>query len=122
LFTGTPFESIIGVPASDNTDRALAAAMNGAWVQFAKTGSPNGKGLPDWPALNPKQPEYLEYGDNIKVGRQLRNNQMAFYTEYYDRLRLEKERANRPATQMDLLGYILPENERTGGRAAPPSH
>ena len=30
-------------------DQSLSRAMAGAWVQFAKTGNPNGAGLPQWP-------------------------------------------------------------------------
>lgn len=108
LFVGTPFESVIRVLTSDDTDRMLVGAMNGAWVQFVKTGNPNGKGLPKWPALNRKHPEYMEYGDRAQIRRQLRDEQMAIYTKCYDRLRSTKEGLNRPATQMELLGYILP--------------
>ena len=32
-------------------DRKLSQAMSGAWVAFAKTGSPNGPGLAHWPAF-----------------------------------------------------------------------
>jgi para-nitrobenzyl esterase len=31
-------------------DTAMAKTVNGYWVNFAKTGDPNGKGLPRWPA------------------------------------------------------------------------
>jgi carboxylesterase type B len=30
---------------------ALASKMSQAWVNFARTGNPNGKGLPNWPAF-----------------------------------------------------------------------
>lgn len=33
----------------------LADKMSGAWINFAKTGNPNAKGLPQWPAYTPAQ-------------------------------------------------------------------
>lgn len=35
-------------------DRALARLMSAYWANFAKTGDPNGPGLPQWPAYNGK--------------------------------------------------------------------
>jgi para-nitrobenzyl esterase len=34
-------------------DRATSAVMQGYFAQFIKTGDPNGKGLPHWPAVRP---------------------------------------------------------------------
>ena len=33
---------------------ALADKMSGAWIAFARTGNPNAKGLPQWPAYTPQ--------------------------------------------------------------------
>ncbi|HEX5420242.1 MAG TPA: carboxylesterase family protein [Gammaproteobacteria bacterium] len=38
-------------PAPGPQDEALSKLMIGYWTNFAKTGNPNGKGLPAWPAF-----------------------------------------------------------------------
>jgi para-nitrobenzyl esterase len=48
-------------------DRNLAAAMSSYWVNFAKSGNPNGGGLPLWPAFT-NTGEVQSLGDPITVG------------------------------------------------------
>ena len=43
-------------------DRALSDLMASIWTQFAKTGNPNGEGLPQWPAYTRENEAYLELG------------------------------------------------------------
>lgn len=43
-------------------DRAMANLIQQQWIQFAKTGTPNGKGLPNWPTYTVKNPITLVYG------------------------------------------------------------
>jgi para-nitrobenzyl esterase len=45
---GTLEQSLPKVPW-DTSDRALSDAMTTYWSNFARTGDPNGKGLPKWP-------------------------------------------------------------------------
>lgn len=42
-------------------DREVARMMNTYWANFAKTGNPNGSGLPEWPLYNPQSNEIIEF-------------------------------------------------------------
>ena len=44
-------------------DQALAEQMQQYWTNFAKTGDPNGAGLPAWPRFDAAQPEVMQLGD-----------------------------------------------------------
>jgi len=57
--------------AFDDRDRELARTMRRTWVRFARTGDPNGKGLPVWPAFDEKTEPYLEFGDRVAAGQGL---------------------------------------------------
>lgn len=51
-------------------DKEVARMMNSYWVNFAKTGNPNGPGLPKWPAYSPKTNELLDVQrDGKPVGK-----------------------------------------------------
>jgi para-nitrobenzyl esterase len=48
-------------------DDGLAAAMESYWTNFAKTGDPNGAGLPKWGAFTGASEEYVEFGNDGRV-------------------------------------------------------
>jgi len=45
-------------------DYALAATIESYWTNFAKTGDPNGGGLPPWPLYRPAADRYMEFGND----------------------------------------------------------
>jgi para-nitrobenzyl esterase len=66
------FDNLGARPGSTITpeDKEVARIMNAYWVNFAKTGNPNGKGLPSWPIYSTKTNELLEVQpDGKPVGK-----------------------------------------------------
>jgi para-nitrobenzyl esterase len=63
-----------GISSPDEKRRELAKMISGYWVQFAKTGNPNRKGLPVWPAYDLESDQHLEFGETVHVGTGLRKD------------------------------------------------
>ncbi|MHA4739845.1 carboxylesterase/lipase family protein [Dyadobacter sp. MSC1_007] len=49
------------------TDDKLATTMSNYWVNFVKTGDPNGKGLPVWPIYDTNAPKIMLLGDQSEA-------------------------------------------------------
>jgi para-nitrobenzyl esterase len=58
-------------------DHQLSDMMSSMWTQFAKTGTPNGLGLPQWQAYSSDTEVYMELGVNTGMHSKLRMGQMA---------------------------------------------
>ncbi len=46
-------------------DKKIAGIMSSYWVNFIKTGNPNGEGLPEWPAFKALTEETMELGNKM---------------------------------------------------------
>ena len=57
----------------------MAETMSNYWVNFAKTGNPNGDGLPEWTAYTIDSECYMELGDEPSPGQNLRTEQLDFH-------------------------------------------
>lgn len=72
----------------DETDKKISETMMNAWVNFARTGNPNGKGVPKWPAFTPKKETLMVFGDKIETKDKVYQKECKFF----DNLNLDKQR------------------------------
>ena len=78
----------------DRTGRAhgpaasqLAEEMSTYWVNFATTGDPNGKGLPEWPSYRQSSDRALELGQSVQEVVHLNQTALDFLDVYNQRQR-----------------------------------
>jgi para-nitrobenzyl esterase len=51
----------------DEADEALSDTMQQYWVNFVKTGNPNGEGLPEWKMRTKGQEKLLQLDTTIQM-------------------------------------------------------
>jgi para-nitrobenzyl esterase len=76
----------------DDIDRTVSRAMADAWVQFAKTGNPNGVGLPQWPAYRSPDYRLLDFGDQVTVRSNANDSQVDFFRRAFETMRAKPSR------------------------------
>ncbi|MBN2486433.1 MAG: carboxylesterase family protein [Bacteroidales bacterium] len=65
-------------------DYALANTMSGYWANFAKTGNPNGKGLPDWLPCKTEALNAMFLGDTVKITPVPEIEKLRFLESFYE--------------------------------------
>ena len=65
----------------------MSRAMAGAWVQFAKTGNPNGASLPQWPTYAAPEFRLFDYGDEITVRSNANSPKVDFFQRVFETMR-----------------------------------
>jgi para-nitrobenzyl esterase len=68
-------------------DRKVAEEISGYWVNFAKTGNPNGQALSLWPAFTSRDGKVLYLGDPIIVGGVADINSLKVFDVVYTMVR-----------------------------------
>jgi para-nitrobenzyl esterase len=68
-------------------DRKVAEEVSGYWVNFAKTGDPNGRALPLWPAFTSRDDKVLYLGDPVSVGGVADINSLKVFDVVYTMVR-----------------------------------
>ena len=67
-------------------DRQLSDTISSYWVNFASTGDPNGRNLPQWPAFGEnKNSNPMVLGDKAEVGPGPDLGHFKFFQTYYEK-------------------------------------
>ncbi|XP_032436813.1 fatty acyl-CoA hydrolase precursor, medium chain-like [Xiphophorus hellerii] len=69
----------ITVNCTDQDER-FSRTMMSYWGSFARTGSPNGPGLVNWPLYDRQKQEYMELGQTQSVKQKLKKDKVDFVT------------------------------------------
>jgi para-nitrobenzyl esterase len=68
-------------------DRKVAEEMSSYWVNFAKSGNPNGSGLPAWPAFTNTDSKVIYLGDPTTIGGVANINSLKIFDSVYTAVR-----------------------------------
>jgi para-nitrobenzyl esterase len=81
----------------EEIDRTVSGVMADAWVRFAKTGNPNGGGLPHWPAYRSPDYRLLDFGDAVTVRSNARSPEIEFFQRAFETMRGKPSMLKAPA-------------------------
>ena len=68
-------------------DRKLAETISNYWTNFVKSGNPNGRGVPVWPAFSAKNNQVLHLGMPVKTGEVMNLESLKVFDAVYASVR-----------------------------------
>ena len=79
-------------------EAAVAEIMQQYWVNFAKSGNPNGKGLPYWPTFNDSKATTMQFSNGASLIMRPNREQVDFCERFYKAKREETEALRKQKT------------------------
>jgi para-nitrobenzyl esterase len=82
---GSELAFIFGHPAQGWTqdDLRISDMMENYWTNFAKTGNPNGPGLPAWEPFDGKRSQLMELGEHFQAIPLADEVKLAFWKKFF---------------------------------------
>lgn len=77
----------MGTSADDPKDKALSELIMSYWVNFARTGDPNGSGLPEWTAFTESEQKAMFFDDNSGTRDYPNQDKLKAFDEHFSKLR-----------------------------------
>jgi len=76
-------------------ESAVSEIIQQYWINFAKTGNPNGKGLPYWPAFDESKPTTMQFRNGASLIMRPNREQIDFVDRYFKAKREATEKSRR---------------------------
>src|SRR6478735_5605340 len=84
------FQTLAGRRTPSKEDLALSDIISSYYVNFATTGDPNGKGLPQWPAFTDKNQQVMVFDGAPSARTYPALEKVKVFDPYFERVRKEK--------------------------------
>uniref|UniRef100_A0A4X1UCS9 Carboxylic ester hydrolase n=2 Tax=Sus scrofa TaxID=9823 RepID=A0A4X1UCS9_PIG len=98
---------IVMFEGATEEEKWLSRKMMRYWANFARSGDPNGEGLPLWPAYGQTE-EYLQLNLNLSVGQRLKELELEFWTDTIPLVMSSSRVLLAPLSSFIFLSLFLP--------------